>query len=67
MSFGKHIFCKSTFFFLIQKVIRKVNKHGNEVIIIMFYKINIIDSARFKASSLSSLVGHVAEEIFNFK
>ena len=33
----------------------------------MPYKINVIDSARFKASSLSSLVGNVAEETFNFK
>ena len=46
-----------------KKEIIKIDKEGNESVKTIFYKIKFIDSARFIASSLSSLVDNLTEEI----
>ena len=56
-----------TFPVLIEKEIRKVDKDGNEDIITIFYKIKYIDSAKFMVSSLSNLLGNLAEKIHKIK
>ena len=45
----------------IKREIRKVDKNGNEDMIIISHKIKFIDGARFVASSLSSLVENLVE------
>ena len=47
----------------IEKEVIKVDKDGNEYIIIISYKIEFIESARFMASSLSNLVDNLEEGI----
>ena len=56
-----------TFSVPIVKKIRKVDKGGNEDITTVSYKIKLIDSARFIASSLSNLVDNLAEGIHKIK
>ena len=41
-----------TFYVPIEKEVTKIDKDGNESVVIMFYKIKFIDSARFMISSL---------------
>ena len=53
----------NTFAVLVKKEIIKIDKEGNESVKTIFYKIKFIDSARFIASSLSSLVDNLTEEI----
>ena len=45
----------------------KIYKDGNESVITVSYKIKIIDSPRFMASSLSNLVDNLAEGILEIK
>ena len=51
----------------IEKEVIKVDKDGNEYIIIISYKIEFIESARFMASSLSNLVDNLEEGIHKIK
>ena len=46
-----------------QKEIIKIEKDGNESVVSISYKINVIHSARFMASSLSNLVDNLVEGI----
>ena len=57
----------TTFSFSREKVIRKVNKDGNEYIMTISYKIKFIDSARFMASSILYLVDNLGEGIHKIK
>ena len=45
----------------------KIDKDGNESVVIISYKIKFIDSARFRTSSLSNLVNNLAEGIHKIK
>ena len=51
----------------IEKELLKVDKEGNKNIITLSYKIEIIDSARYMATSLSSLVDNIIEGINKIK
>ena len=51
----------------IEKEVTKVDKEVNENIITISYKIKLIDSVRFMASSLSNLVDNLAEGIHRIK
>ena len=53
--------------FPIEKEVIKIHKDGNESVVTMFYKIKLIDSARFMASSLSNLADNVPEGIHKIK
>ena len=46
-----------------KKEVSKLGKDGNESVRTIFYKIKFVDSARFMASSLSSLVDNLGEGI----
>ena len=54
-----------SFLFRQEKESQKVDKDGNESVVTVFYKITFVDSAGFIATSLSNLVGNLAEGIFN--
>ena len=56
---------KSTKLFLFQqrKEITKIDKEGNGRVETISYRIKFIDSARFKASSLSNILDNLTEEI----
>ena len=54
-------------FIPIEKEVTKVDKEVNENIITISYKIKLIDSVRFMASSLSNLVDDLAEGIHRIK
>ena len=58
--------CK-TFSVSIKNEIKKTDKEGNAAVETISYKIKFIDNARFKASSLSNLVGNLAEGIHKIK
>ena len=45
----------------------KIDKDGHGSVLTMFYKIKLIDSARFMVSSLSNLVDNVPEGIHKIK
>ena len=45
----------------------KVDKDGNEAIIIISYKRKFVNSARFMANSLSNLADNLAEGIYKIK
>ena len=45
----------------------KIDKDGNESVVIIPYKIKFIDSARFMITSLSNLVDNLAEGIHKIK
>ena len=47
----------------VKKEIIKIEQDGNESVVNISYKINVIDSARFMASSLSNLVDNSVEGI----
>ena len=55
------------FFVPIVKEVTKIDKDGNESVIIISYKIKLIDSVRFMASSLSNLVDNLTERIRKIK
>ena len=64
---GKNTEKYKTFSVLIEKEIRKNDKDGNEDITTISWKIKVIDSARFMASSLLNLVDNIAEGIHKSK
>ena len=66
MSWGKLIKVQN-FFLSNRKEVIKIDKDGNESVVTISYKIKFIDSARFMASSLSSLVDNLAKEIYKIK
>ena len=45
----------------IEKQVTEIDKDGNESVVTISYKIKFIDSARFLATSLSSLVDNITE------
>ena len=49
------------------KEVTKIDKDGNESVITISYKIKLIDSVRFMASSLSNLVDNLTERIHKIK
>ena len=51
----------------IRKEITKNNKECNESVTTKSYKIKVIDSAKFMASSLSNLVNNLAEGMHKIK
>ena len=51
----------------VEKEVTNINKDGNESVVTISYKINFIDSARFMATSLSSLVDNLTEGIHKVK
>ena len=50
-----------------EKEVTNIYKDGNESVVTLSYKIELIDSARFMASSLSNLVDNLAEGIHKIK
>ena len=56
-----------TFSILIEKEVSTIDKDGNESVVTISYKIKFIDSARFMASSLSSLIDNLAKGIYKIK
>ena len=56
-------------FFLvpIAREVRRIDKHGEEIIKTISYKRKLINSAKFIASSLLSLVDNLPEEIDKIK
>ena len=56
-----------TFSVPIEKEGTKIYKDGNKSVVTISYKIELIDSARFIASSLSNLVDNLAEGIYKIK
>ena len=52
-----------TFSVSIEKEVTKIDEDSNENVITISYKIKLIDSARFMASSLSNLLNNLAEGI----
>ena len=58
---------KTPFSVPIEKEIKKAAKDDNEHIMTISYKIKVIDSDRFKTSSLSSLLDNLVEGINNIK
>ena len=47
-----------------EKEVTEITKDGNESVVIISYKTRFIDSARFMATSLSSLVDNITEGIY---
>ena len=45
----------------IEKQVTEIDKDGHESVVTISYKIKFIDSARFLATSLSSLVDNITE------
>ena len=66
MSWGKQ-WKLQTFFISIKKKITKNDKDDNESVVNISYKIKLIDSTRFMASSSSNLVDNLAEGIHKIK
>ena len=56
-----------TFSVPIEKEVIKVDKDGNKSVVTISYKIKFIDSARFKATSLSNFVDNLTEVIYKIK
>ena len=56
-----------TFSVPIEKEVTKIDKVGIESVETISYKINLFDSARFIATSLSNLVDNATEEIHKIK
>ena len=53
----QNIFCSN------KKEVTKINKDGNESVFFISFKLKLIESAGFMASSLSNLVDNLAEGI----
>ena len=51
----------------IQKEVPRIDKNGEEITKAISYRLEFIDSTRFMASSLSSLVNNIADEIYKIK
>ena len=66
MSWGKQ-WKLQTFSISIKKKITKNDKDDNESVVNISYKIKLIDSTRFMASSWSNLVDNLAEGIHKIK
>ena len=66
MSWGKQ-WKLQTFSISIKKKITKNDKDDNESVVNISYKIKLIDSKRFMASSSSNLVDNLAEGIHKIK
>ena len=66
MSWGKQRKLQ-TFSISIKKKITKNDKDNNESVVNISYKIKLIDSTRFMASSWSNLVDNLAEGIHKIK
>ena len=66
MSWGKQ-WKLQTFSISIKKKITKNDKDDNESVVNISYKIKLIDSTRFMASSSSNLVDNLAEGIHKIK
>ena len=56
-----------TFYIMIEKEIRKVDKDDNKDIITISYEIKFIDSGRFMSSLSSNLVHNLAEGVDKLK
>ena len=56
-----------TFFIPIKIEVIQIDNDDNESIVIIFYKIKSIDSARFMETSLSNLVDNLTEGIHKIK
>ena len=56
-----------TFSVPITKEVKRIDKNGEKITKTISYKLQLIDSARFMASSLSNLVDNLAEEIHKIK
>ena len=56
-----------TFSVPIEKEVIKIDKDGDASVVSISYKIKFIDSARFMATSLSSLVDNLTERIHKIK
>ena len=51
----------------IEKKVTNIDKDGDESVVTISYRIKCVDSARFMASSLSSLVDNLAEAVHKIK
>ena len=60
-----HISLRRTLYYYVptEKEITNIDKDGNENVVIISYKVNFIDSARFMANSFSSLVNNLTKRI----
>ena len=56
-----------TFSIPLEKEVTQIDTNGNGSVVTMSYKIKVIDSARFMATSLTNLVDNFAERIHRFK
>ena len=56
-----------TFSVPITKEVKRIDKNGEKITKTISYKLQLIDSARFMASSLSNLVDNLAEGIPKIK
>ena len=65
--FGENTEKYKTFSIPIEKEVTKINKDGHESVVTILCKIKFIDSVRFMATSLSSLVDNLTEGIHKFK
>ena len=61
--FGRNTEKYKTFSVTIEKEVTNIDKDDNESVANISYKLNLNDSARFMASSLSNLVDNHAEGI----
>ena len=67
MSWGENTKKYKKFSAPIEKEVIKVNKDGNESVVIISYKIKFIDSPRYMTSSLSNLFENLTEGIHKIK
>ena len=65
--FGKNAEKHKTFSIPIEKEVTKIDKDGNESVVIIFYEIKFIDSATFLVTSSSNLVYNLTEGIHKIK
>ena len=56
-----------TFSVPVQKEVTRINKNGEEMTKIASYRLQFIDSVRFRVSSLSNLVNNLAEGIHEIR